>query len=126
MLLVEDDPAVATFIASALRKADYNVLDASGSEQALDIVSAHAAPIHLLLTDVVMSGMNGRELSDRVTAKRGETRVLFMSGHSDDAILRHGIETASANFIQKPFSIDALATRIRQTLANPLPGRRRL
>ena len=67
-------------------------------------------PIHLLLTDVVMPGMNGRELSEIVVGLRSETHVLFMSGYSDDAVLRHGIETASAHFLEKPFSIGTSRT----------------
>jgi two-component system cell cycle sensor histidine kinase/response regulator CckA len=70
----------------------------------------------LLLTDVVMPGMDGRVLSERLTTVRPDTRVLFMSGYSDDAVLAHGVETASAQFIQKPFSMDALLAKIWDTL----------
>jgi FixJ family two-component response regulator len=70
----------------------------------------------LLLTDVVMPGMSGRTLSERVTSLRSETRVLFMSGYSDDAMMRHGVQAEGKQFIQKPFSIDALAAKIRETL----------
>jgi signal transduction histidine kinase/CheY-like chemotaxis protein len=117
VLLVEDEASVATFIASALRSHGYTVLAAANAEEALEILRAGLAPIHLLLTDVVMPGINGRELSEIVVGMQGNTRVLFMSGYSGDAVLRHGIETASAQFLQKPFSIDALTTKIRETLS---------
>jgi CheY-like chemotaxis protein len=117
VLLVEDEASVATFIASALRSHGYTVLAAANAEEALEILRAALAPIHLLLTDVVMPGINGRELSEIVVGMQGNTRVLFMSGYSGDAVLRHGIETASAQFLQKPFSIDALTTKIRETLS---------
>jgi DNA-binding response OmpR family regulator len=80
-------------------------------------VRDHTDRIDLLLTDVVMPGMNGRELANRFRAMRIESRVLFMSGYSDDAVLRHGVQTATANFIHKPFSIETLRTRIRETLS---------
>jgi signal transduction histidine kinase/CheY-like chemotaxis protein len=120
VLLVEDEPRVATFIAGALRAHGYTVLEADGAQQALQIVRTNDVPIHLLLTDVVMPGMNGRQLSEVVVGLRNETRVLFMSGYSDDAVLRHGIETASAHFLQKPFSIGALTGKIREALDSRL------
>jgi signal transduction histidine kinase/CheY-like chemotaxis protein len=116
VLLAEDEPLVAALIVNALRKAGYTVLEASRGEPALAIVRAHTGVIDLLLTDVVMPGMNGRELAELVKSIRPETRVLYMSGYSDDAMLRRGIETASAHFIQKPFSMDALKMKIRETL----------
>jgi signal transduction histidine kinase/CheY-like chemotaxis protein len=116
VLLVEDEPHVAALVASALKKTGYVVLQASNATQALEIVRAHATPIDLLLTDVVMPGMNGRQLADEVKLTRGETRVLYMSGYSDDAVLRHGVQTASVHFIQKPFSMNALGNKIRETL----------
>ena len=66
-----------------------------------------------------MPGLSGRILSERLTAARPDTRVLYMSGYSDDAILRHGVKSATAHFIQKPFSIDGLAHKIRETLSAP-------
>ena len=108
----------ATFIAGALRAHGYTVLEAANAQEALEIVRTNQAPIHLLLTDVVMPGMNGRELSELVVGMRCDTRVLFMSGYSDDAVLRHGVETAGAHFLQKPFSIGALTTHIREALAS--------
>jgi DNA-binding response OmpR family regulator len=118
VLLVEDETSVGTFIAGALRSHGYTVLEAANGEEALEIVRAALAPIHLLLTDVVMPGINGRELSEIVVRLQCNTRVLFMSGYSGDAVLRHGIETSGAHFLQKPFSIDALTRKIRETLGS--------
>src|SRR5439155_16712925 len=117
VLLVEDDPGVITLVGTSLRQAGYTVLEAVHGEQALAIERRHDAPIHLLLTDVVMPGINGRVLSERITAMRPDTRVLFMSGYPDDAVVRHGIRTDGAQFIQKPFSLEALAAKIRGALA---------
>jgi PAS domain S-box-containing protein len=119
ILLVEDDDRVRALVSNMLRKNGYVVLLASAGDQALEIAARHRGRIHLLLTDVVMPGLNGRILSERLTAVRPDTRVLYMSGYSDDAILRHGVRKAAAHFIQKPFSIDALAHKIRETLTAP-------
>jgi two-component system cell cycle sensor histidine kinase/response regulator CckA len=116
VLLVDDEPRLATLIAGALRAQGYTVLEAANGQEALDIVRTNHTPIHLLLTDVFMPGMNGRELSELVVGIRCQTRVLFMSGYSDDAVLRQGIETSSAHFLQKPFSIGTLTTKIREAL----------
>ena len=122
MLLVEDDHSVRTLIASGLRKAGYTVLEAADSAAALDITATCAPTTHVLLTDVVMPGMNGRELADCMRTAHPELRVIFMSGYSDDAILRRGVQTSSADFIQKPFSIDALTARVQQALLDPEPA----
>jgi CheY-like chemotaxis protein len=116
ILLVEDDDRVRALVSNMLRKNGYTVLLASAGDQALEIAARHRGRIHLLLTDVVMPGLNGRILSERLLAARPDTRVLYMSGYSDDAILRHGVRKAAAHFIQKPFSIDALTHKIRETL----------
>ena len=120
ILLVEDDDRVRALISNMLRKNGFTVLLASAGDQALEIAARHRGPIDLLLTDVLMPGLNGRMLSERFTATRPETRVLYMSGYSDDEILRLGVKKAAAHFIQKPFSVDALVHKIRETLA--LPG----
>ncbi|HEY2907257.1 MAG TPA: ATP-binding protein [Vicinamibacterales bacterium] len=117
ILVVEDDRAVGTLICNGLRKAGYAVLEAGHGTQALEIMRTHPSPIDLLVTDVVMPGMNGRALSEHVTALQPGTRVLFMSGYSDDAMLRHGVKTASVRFIQKPFSVAELSARIREALS---------
>jgi len=119
VLLVEDDRRLRILMGNTLREAGYTVLQAPDAEDALEVARTHATPIHLLLTDVVMPGMNGRVLSERVKLLRPEILVLFMSGYSNDAVLRHGIQTASAHFIQKPFSMDTLMTRMRELLQSP-------
>jgi PAS domain S-box-containing protein len=119
ILLVEDDDRVRALVSNMLRKNGFTVLLASAGDQALEIAARHRGRIHLLLTDVVMPGLNGRMLSERLTSSRPETRVLFMSGYSDDDILRHGVKKATAHFIQKPFSVDALIHKIRETLNSP-------
>jgi PAS domain S-box-containing protein len=119
VLLVEDDDRVRALVANMLRKNGYTVLLASAGDQALEIAARHRGRIDLLLTDVVMPGLSGRILSERLTSARPDTRVLYMSGYSDDAILRHGVKKAAAHFIQKPFSIDALAHKVRETLSAP-------
>ena len=119
ILLVEDDDRVRALVSNMLRKNGFTVLLASAGDQALEIAARHRGRIHLLLTDVLMPGLNGRMLSERLTAARPETRVLYMSGYSDDDILRLGVKKATAHFIQKPFSVDALVHKVRETLNSP-------
>jgi two-component system cell cycle sensor histidine kinase/response regulator CckA len=119
VLLAEDDRPLRTLISSTLRTAGYTVLEGADAEEALDIARVRGLPIDLLLTDVVMRGMNGRVLLERVRSIRSDTRVLFMSGYSDDTVLRHGIETTSPCFIRKPFSMDALTVKVREMLRTP-------
>jgi len=119
ILLVEDDDRVRALVSNMLRKHGFSVLLASAGDQALEIATRHQGRIDLLLTDVLMAGLNGRMLSERLTASRPETRVLYMSGYSDDEILRLGVKKAAAHFIQKPFSVDALVHKVRETLALP-------
>jgi PAS domain S-box-containing protein len=116
ILVAEDDESVRTLVATVLRKSGYIVLEAADGEQAIELAGTSAASIHLLLTDVVMPGMSGRLLFERMSGLSPETRVLFMSGYSEDAMLRHGVQTTGAQFIQKPFSMDALAARVREAL----------
>jgi signal transduction histidine kinase len=120
VLVAEDDRRLGTLIGKTLRDAGYTVLQAAHAEEALDIARAHRAPIHLLLADVVMPGMSGWTLSQRIRSLRDETRVLFMSGYADDAVQRYGLETAgTANFIRKPFSMDSLMAKMREALQPP-------
>ena len=116
VLLVEDDDRVRRLVANLLRRRGYTVLATSRGDEALEVARRHEAPIHLLLSDVVMPGMSGRVVAARVTEIRPDTRVLLMSGYSDDAILRNDVETARLRFIQKPFSPEALAAKIREAL----------
>ncbi|MBM3778974.1 MAG: response regulator [Acidimicrobiia bacterium] len=120
ILLVEDEPSVGALVAAGLKRAGYRVLSASSGEEALRLAQGFPAGLDLLLTDVVMPGMNGRELAGRLACARPDTRVLFMSGYSDDALLGRGIRTTSASFIQKPFSLDELTAKVREALDAPV------
>jgi signal transduction histidine kinase/ActR/RegA family two-component response regulator len=116
VLLVEDEPGVRELAAMVLRKHGYEVLEAGRGEEALAIAARHPRAIHLLLSDVVMPGMSGRDLWERLSAARRETKVLFMSGYTDDAVVRHRIGEASLPYLQKPFTRDTLADAVRRAL----------
>lgn len=94
----------------------YQVLDASHGAEALRVSSEFDGPIHLLLTDVVMPQMNGRELAQTLAPLRPDVRVLFMSGYTDDAVVRHGVLSAEVSFVQKPFAAVNLARKVREVL----------
>lgn len=117
ILLVEDEPSVRELTTHILRQLGYTVLEADSGEQALRLVQQHnQVPIHLLLSDVVMPRMSGRELMQKLHALRPDVKVLLMSGYADDAIARHGALEPSVGFLQKPFSPEALASKVREVL----------
>jgi len=116
ILLAEDEEAVRKAVRQTLTRHGYRVLETAGGPAALALVKSHPGPIHLLLTDVVMPGMSGRELADRLTADRPELRVLFMSGYTDDAVVRHGMLEPGLAYLQKPFCPDVLAEKVREVL----------
>ena len=116
ILVAEDEPGVRTLVSQTLRQHGYTVLEASHGAEALVISEQHTKAIHLLLTDVVMPQLNGRELAERLVAKLPEIQVLFMSGYPDDAVLRRGLIAANTNFLHKPFTAIAVAKRVRQLL----------
>lgn len=116
VLLVEDDGAVRRLAADCLQHLGYTVIEATGGQDAIDVVGRHAAPVDLLLTDTVMPGLNGREVADRLTALRPGLKVLFMSGYTDDTVLRHGVETSALAFLHKPFTCADLARAVRGVL----------
>jgi PAS domain S-box-containing protein len=116
LLLVEDEDAVRALAGHVLRASGYTVLEASNGMEALRVCYQHEGPIDLLVTDVIMPGFSGRELADRLGAMRPETLVLFMSGYTDDAMVRHGVLTAEVAFLQKPFRVDALVRKVREVL----------
>jgi CheY-like chemotaxis protein len=119
VLLVEDEQVVRTMVREILTVKGYTVLDAGGGAEALDLAGSHPGPIHLLLTDVVMTGMGGPELADRLRARWPALKVLFISGYPDVAILRKGDTGIFKSLLPKPFTPDVLARRVRETLDGP-------
>jgi len=116
ILVVEDEDALRELDRQILMRCGYRVLHARTGPEALSVVEAHTGPIHLLLTDVVMPMMSGRELADRLQATLPGLKVLYMSGYTSDAMLRHGVSAAAVAFIQKPMSPPALARKVREVL----------
>ena len=116
VLLVEDEESVRLLSARVLRRAGYNVLVASHGAEALALASEHQGEIDLLLTDVVMPGMSGRELAQRLMPTRPEMRLLFTSGYTEDEIVRHGVSGLGTAFLEKPFTPDGLASKVRDVL----------
>ena len=122
ILLVEDEDSVRTMTATFLSRLGYSVIAARNGEEALLTAERHAAPIRLLLTDVVMPGMNGRELAERLVGLHPETTVLFTSGYTEDTIVRHGVMDSQFAFIAKPYSLQAIAAKVRQVLDGSAVG----
>jgi len=116
VLVVEDDPAVLSLSCRALESEGYTILCASDGADALRLVERHGGEIHLLVTDVVMPGMSGRELAEQMAARRAGIRILYMSGYPGDAAVQHGALARGSAFLQKPFSPDGLARKVRETL----------
>jgi PAS domain S-box-containing protein len=116
VLLVEDEPAVRDMTQAALQRQGYTVLPAASGAEALRIARANQGVINVVLTDVVMPGMSGPQLVEQLREEQPRLAALFMSGYTSDAVLRHGIETGQADFLQKPFSTSALAAKLRQVL----------
>ena len=123
ILMVEDDEGVRLLTRHLLKGFGYTVLEAASGADALRIAGKHAGPIHLLITDVVMPGISGRHVADEITTLHPEARVLFVSGYTDDAVVRHGILQDKVHFLPKPFSPVGLATKIREVLDTPGPDR---
>jgi CheY-like chemotaxis protein len=116
VLVVEDAPAVRAVTRQVLERQGYTILEAPNGEAALQVAATHDGPIHLLLTDVVMPVLSGRLLAERLVQLRPETRVLYTSGYTDDSIVRHGILEAGIAYLQKPFTPDSLARKVRTVL----------
>jgi CheY-like chemotaxis protein len=116
VLLVEDEPAVRRLAGLVLRSHGYEVLEASGGQEALRMVEGSRGPVDVLVTDVVMPGMSGRELSEKLRGRYAGLRVLFCSGYTDDAVVRHGLIQAEVAFLQKPYSTLALVLKVREVL----------
>ena len=120
ILLAEDQPEVRSIACAVLRRYGYTVLEAGDGGEALAIVGRHRQKIHLLLSDVVMPSMSGPELARLVQAEQPGIRVLYASGYTDDAIVRHGVLDPGVAFLQKPFTPSALLRKIREMLDAPI------
>ena len=116
VLVVEDQAEVREYAAAALRAYGYQVMEAPNAEEALLVCEREGERIDLILTDVVMPGLSGRELVDRLKQRGYGIKVLFMSGHTDDIMLHHGVLRKEAEFIQKPFGPGELAVKVREML----------
>jgi CheY-like chemotaxis protein len=116
ILVVEDAKMVRNFVEKILTESGYTVLMASNGMEALQLCQEYTDPIHLLLTDVVMPGMSGRELSEQIILLRPEIKTLYMSGHTDHAIVHHGLLEPGISFLQKPFNTTALTRELRKVL----------
>ena len=116
VLLVEDEPAVRLLTANVLRTLGYDVIEAADGEEAVSTAQNLTRPIDLMITDVVMPHLGGREAVERIRESRPELRVLFVSGYTDDAIVRHGVLQAEMPFLHKPFTPPMLAKKVREIL----------
>jgi PAS domain S-box-containing protein len=117
VLLAEDEGPVRALARAVLEAHGYTVLEAADGRHALTAAALHAGPIHLLVTDLVMPGAGGRELAGRLREQRPGLKVLYLSGYTEDAVVRHGVLEAEADFLQKPFTREALARKVREVLS---------
>ncbi len=116
VLLVEDDDAVRTLTRHILQNCGYTVLEASNGRDAVRLAEGRQGPIHLLVTDVVMPYMGGRQVAERLAAMKPGIKVLYCSGYTDDTVIRHGILEKGTAFVQKPYSPVLLAQKVRDVL----------
>jgi two-component system, cell cycle sensor histidine kinase and response regulator CckA len=116
ILIAEDEPDLRELARIFLEGYGYTVLEASSAEQAVQTADAFAGPIHLLLTDVIMPGMSGRQLAENIMGKRPHTRIVYMTGYTDDMVVQHKVLEPGVKLLQKPFSRDELGLKVRSTL----------
>jgi CheY-like chemotaxis protein len=116
VLLAEDEEQVRRIARVILEMNGYHVLEASGGDEALSIYKQHEGQIDLVMTDVVMPQMSGRELAQSLETLQPGIKVLYMSGYTDDAIVRHGLLDQEIAFLQKPFTPEALTLKVREVL----------
>ncbi|MEA2063202.1 MAG: response regulator, partial [Gemmatimonadota bacterium] len=118
VLVVEDDADVRKLACTILSAHGYNIIEACDGKEAMSIARRHKSFIHLLFTDVIMPEMKGRELYERLSKKRPDMKVLYMSGYTDNVIAHHGILDPETQFLQKPFSLNGLLQKVRETLVD--------
>jgi signal transduction histidine kinase/ActR/RegA family two-component response regulator len=116
ILVVEDETALRSVMKECLEALGYRVLEAAGGGEALKLADSSTERIDAMVTDLLMPGVGGRELAERLAATRPEIRVLFMSGYTDDAVVQQGVQSAETSFLQKPFTAEALAQKLRGLL----------
>jgi CheY-like chemotaxis protein len=116
LLLVEDEDGVRALAQITLRNCGYTLLEAANGREALDRAAGHAGPIHLLVTDVVMPHLGGRELAEQLRAARPGLLVLYLSGYTNDEVLHRGVAVADEAFLQKPYTPSTLAAKVREVL----------
>ena len=116
ILLVEDEPVLRELAALILCECGYLVLETATGEEALQAARAHSGRIHLLMTDVIMPGMGGKQLATQLIETYPDTKILFCSGYTEEAILHHGVLAPGIHFLQKPFTPTSLARKIRSVL----------
>jgi len=116
VLLVEDEESVRQLVRETLTARGYRVLEADDGYKALQIAASHMEPIHILVTDVVMPGMSGRELAKQLGAAHPKTKVLYLSGYTEDAIVHQGVLDSGTAFLQKPFTLQMLSRKVREVL----------
>ncbi|PTY05090.1 hypothetical protein DB347_16550 [Opitutaceae bacterium EW11] len=120
ILLVEDDEAIRAVTAAILRSLGYQIYPVTSGSEALEFCTGdHRPPIDLLLTDIVMPGMGGRELAERMLGTRPDLKILFMSGYVDDPVILHAVQEAAIPFLEKPFTREGLAKKVREALDTP-------
>lgn len=119
ILLVDDEPGIRKIARISLEAQGYHVLEAGSGAEAIRLADGYAGPIHLLITDVVMPALSGRQLSNTLRLRYPTLRILFMSGYTDDTVIRHGIIEHTGHFIQKPFAPLGLAKKVRAVLDEP-------
>jgi two-component system cell cycle sensor histidine kinase/response regulator CckA len=124
ILLVEDEDAVRAFAARALRVRGYNVLEAPGGEEALEIAQKHDGAIHLVISDVVMPNMDGPTMVRALKRIRPETAVIFMSGYAEEAFRRNDENAADLHFLPKPFGLKQLAAKVKDVLSAAPTGKK--